>query len=329
MSADNKAPIDDINQTQVDDIFGDAPIFTEEAPKTGINILLDKHIASAARLPMLEVIFDRFVRMVSNSFRVFTSFTVDVEIEHNTIGRFGDYIDALPIPSMIAVFKALELDNFGLVVVDSHLTYSLIDILFGGRKVDPMLKVDGRPYTSIEQGIVDNIVELFLADLSTSFEPVVPITFQFDRIESNPKFATIVRPEDVVIILKLSVKMENRFGKIDLLIPFSTMEPIKKILSKSFLGKQGSKDPVWTQHIENEVYQSKVCLEVLLNGITSNLKSVASMKVGNTIILDKSPDDELSVCIEKVKISSGKLGKVDDNVALMLSDKINVKKFQT
>ncbi|MCE2992855.1 MAG: flagellar motor switch protein FliM [Alphaproteobacteria bacterium] len=322
--------INDIDQNQVDDIFGDAlASSSNDIVQTGINAILGQNSASAGRLPMLEIIFDRFVRIVSSSLRGFTSFTVDVEVLQTKVTKFGEYMDRLPIPSMISIFKAIELDNFGLVVVDSPLTYSLIDILFGGRKVDPLLKVEGRPYTSIEQGIIDNIVELFLNDLSTAFDHVMPITFQPERLESNPKFASIARPEDVIVILKLSVKMENRFGKIDLVLPFSMLEPIKKQLSKSFLGKQGSKDPIWVQHLESEVSNSKIVLDVVLNGITSNVRNIAALKVGDTIILDKTPEDELYLIVNNIRISSGKLGKVDDNVALMLSSDINVKNFQS
>ncbi|MFN8911594.1 MAG: flagellar motor switch protein FliM, partial [Alphaproteobacteria bacterium] len=138
--------INDIDQNQVDDIFGDAlASSSNDIVQTGINAILGQNSASAGRLPMLEIIFDRFVRIVSSSLRGFTSFTVDVEVLQTKVTKFGEYMDRLPIPSMISIFKAIELDNFGLVVVDSPLTYSLIDILFGGRKVDPLLKVEGRP----------------------------------------------------------------------------------------------------------------------------------------------------------------------------------------
>lgn len=317
-----------IDQNQVDDIFGDSK-HVESKALTGINLLLDKNISSSSRLPMLEIIFDRFIRAFCNSLRSFSSFTVDVEIQSVQTMRFGDYIDMLPIPTMIAPFLAVEWENYGLAVFDNHFIYSFIDILFGGRKLQSSLKVEGRPYTSIEINLIQSINELLLADLSLAFEPVASINFQLDRFESNPKFASISRPEDMVIALKLFIKMESRNGSIDIIMPYSTIEPVKKLLAKSFIGEKISRDPAWTEHMRSEIKDSIVELEVILNGITSNLKDVASLKVGDTIMLDKDArDNKFVIAVQKVKISEGELGKVEDKVAIKLCDPLNIGKAQ-
>lgn len=321
----------DVNQNQVNDIFGDASqsVKAYEGEHSGIEFLLNRNVTSTTRLPMLEVVFDRFVRVLSNSYRGFTSFTVDVELEKQETMRFGDYIDSLPIPTMIAVIKAVEWDNYALVTVDSPLTYSLVDILFGGRKLDPSLKVEGRPYTSIEQSIVQSITEIFINDLSSAFEQVTPVTLVLDRLESNPKFATVSRLEDIVIIARIKVKMENRGGEIDLVLPYSTIEPVKKILQRSFISERSSKDPAWSRHMEEELKNTKLQLSVVLNGVTSTIKNMASLKVGDTIVLDKEPTDDIYLTINKMKVSAGKLGKVANNVALKLSEGVDLKKFKS
>ncbi|MFI4984328.1 MAG: flagellar motor switch protein FliM [Rickettsiales bacterium] len=318
-----------MNQDQVDDIFGAASNAEATPVKTGIEQLIDKALSTHIRLPMLEIVYDRFVRVISNSLRNYTSFTVDVDINKISNIRFGDYMDRMPIPSMIGVIKAIEWDNFGLVVIESSLIYSFVEILFGGRKTASTLKVEGRPYTSIEQNIVQSITEIILDDLSTCFESVSPVTFQLDRLESNPKFAAIARPEDVIVSLSLSVAMESRHGKIDIIFPVATLEPVKKILTRSFLGERGSKDPIWLRHFESEISNATLKAEVTLNGKTASLKEAMDLKVGSTIMLDILPTDELSMKISNIKVSSGKLGKVDDKMAIQLSDGINLSKFKS
>jgi flagellar motor switch protein FliM len=229
---------------------------------------------------------------------------------------------------MIAVVKAIEWDNFGLIIIDNSLSYSIVDILFGGRKVAPTLKVEGRPYTSIEQSMVQSIIELLLNDLSSSFEPVSPVTFQLERMETNPRFATIARPEDVALLLSLQVEMESRSGTIELLLPFSTIEPVKKLLAKSFIGERGSKDPTWANHLEEEIFQTKVTIDAAINGKTATIKDVVSLNVGDTIVLDKFANDDIYLRIDGIKISSGKLGKFDDKVAVQLTDDINLERFK-
>jgi flagellar motor switch protein FliM len=254
---------------------------------------------------------------------------VDVEIESNQNMRFGEYIETLPNPTLISIVKAVEWNSFIILRVDESLTYGLIDILFGGRKVEPNLKVEGRMHTSIEQSIVQSIADVFLNELSAAFDPISPITFNLERIESNPKFATIARPEDIAIVLRLKMKMESRSGYIDLVIPHSSLDPIKKILQKSFLGDRISKDQSWQSHMHTEIANSTVTLSVYLNGITSTIKSIANLKVGDTIILDKEPDEDIFITIGKLKITSGKIGKMGDNVAIKLSDEINLNKYKS
>ena len=316
----------DVEQSDVNDIFGDAS--AEEEEVSGIKMLMDKSSESQTKLPMLEVIYDRLVRFLSISYRTYTSFTVDVESNGIVSTRFGDYIESLPIPSMIAVVKSIEWDNFLLITVDSKLTYSLVDILFGGRKIDSEIRVEGRPYTSIEQNVVQNIVDLLLRDLSNSFESITPVSFHLDRLESNPKFATIARPEDVVIILNLVVKMESRSGKIQLVMPYGTIEPIKKLLQKTFLGEKASKDPIWARNLEESIASVNVEVTARLNGVSSTIKNLASLNVGDTIVVDKEPDEDVFVSIDKQNICTGKIGKFDDKVAIKLSNKVNLKKYK-
>lgn len=300
---------------------------TDNADKAGIEVLIEKALNSHIKLPMLDIIYDRFVRVASNSLRNYTSFTVDVDISESKIARFGEYVDSVPNPTMIAVFKAVEWDNFGLVVIESSLVYTFMDILFGGRKMPANLKVEGRQYTSIEQNIVQTITEILLSDLSSSFDSITPITFQLDRLESNPKFAMIARQEDPINHLELKVAMDKRDGKVDIIMPYSTMEPAKKVLSKSFIGERGTKDPTWLRHFENEISQAKVTAEVILSGKTSSLKEALSMEVGKTLILDIMANDELSMKVSGLKVATGKLGKVNDKMAIQMSDSIDIKKF--
>lgn len=306
---------------------GDDHILNKIDNNHGLKSLIDKNNTSQTRLPMLEVIFDKLVMLIANSYRAFTSFTVDAEIEHNTYMKFSDYINSLPLPSMIGVVRAIEWENMLLITIDNSLLYSLIEILLGGRKTESQIKVEGRPHTLIEQNIIVNIIEIFLNDLSVSFEPISPIAFQLDRLESNPKFATIARGDDIVAVLRLQIKMETRVGIIELVIPYSTLEPIKKVLQKSFLGERGSKDINWTNYIESELINVTVDLRAEIKGVCTTAGDLANIKVGTTIILDSEPNDDINVMIDKLKISSGKLGKVNDKVAIKISHPIDLNNY--
>src|SRR3546814_377263 len=183
-----------LNQDEIDSLSGCDEAGAGESDTSGIHAIVNSALVSYERLPMLEVVFDRLVRMMSTSLRNFTSDNVEVSLDNITSIRFGDYLNSIPLPAMLSVFKAEEWDNFGLLVVDSALIYSIVDVLLGGRRGTAAMRIEGRPYTTIERNLVERMVNVVLSDLSAAFDPLSPVTFRFDRLETNPRFATIARP---------------------------------------------------------------------------------------------------------------------------------------
>ena len=124
-----------LNQAEIDSLLGfdEGPAGGEN--RTGMQKIISSGLVSYERLPMLEIVFDRLVRIMSTSLRNFTSDNVEVGIDNILSLRFGDYLNSIPLPAMLAVFKAEEWDNYGLMVVDSAMIYSIVDVLLGGHLV--------------------------------------------------------------------------------------------------------------------------------------------------------------------------------------------------
>ena len=175
-------------------------------------------MVSYERLPMLEIVFDRLVRLMTTSLRNFTSDNVEVSLDRITSVRFGDYLNSIPLPAILGVFKAEEWDNFGLITVNSSLIYSIIDVLLGGRRGQTAIRIEGRPYTTIETNLVKRMIEVVLADAELAFKPLSPVKFNIDRLETNPRFAAISRPANAAILVRLRIDMEDRGGNVELLL---------------------------------------------------------------------------------------------------------------
>lgn len=312
-----------LTQEEIDSLLGFGGDAAEEEEKTGIEAMLDKAMLSYERLPMLEVVFDRFVRMLSTALRNFTSDNVDIDIHSITSLRFGDYVNSIPMPAILSIFKAIEWENFGIITFNGSLVYSMVDVLFGGRKSNRPIRIEGRPYTSIEQNIVRYISELILTDLGAAFDPLSPATFQFERMETNPRFATIAHPSDTVILLQLRVDMEERGGNVEIMFPYVTLEPIKDLLSQVFMGEKFGKDTVWESHLGREIYMTEVVIDAILGKKTTVFKDILDLKVGSTIVLDTKPDDDIILSCKNVDILSGKIGKVEDSVAVSIENILN------
>src|SRR5690349_6098868 len=103
-----------LNQDEIDSLLGFDLSDDEAGERTGIRAIINSALVSYERLPMLEIVFDRLVRLMTTSLRNFTSDNVEVSLDQISSIRFGDYLNSIPLPAIIAVFRAEQLDNFGL-----------------------------------------------------------------------------------------------------------------------------------------------------------------------------------------------------------------------
>ena len=293
---------------------------TASGNTSGIKAVLDQAMQSYERLPMLEIVFEKFIRQLATAFRNLTSETVEVEITEFSSLRFGTYFKTIHSPSTITVFKAIEWENFGLLVLDSNLVFSFVDILLGGKKnIVQNSKHDmARVLTSIEQGIAKQISEAVLNELSTAFEPVSPSTFAFERLENNPNFATICRLGDAIILLKLKIDIDGKADFIDLVIPYKTIEPIKDQLQQVFLGDKFGSDAAWEETMLNTIYNVDLPIEAVIINKPAALFEVVNLKIGDTIIMDQKHDEDVVVRSGNIALFKGHIGKVDDKVAVSL-----------
>ena len=110
-----------LTQEEIDSLLGFSLADVSLSDNSGIRAIIDSAMVSYERLPMLEIIFDRLVRLMTTSLRNFTSDNVEVSLDRITSVRFGDYLNSIPLPAILGVFKAEEWENSGLITVNSSL----------------------------------------------------------------------------------------------------------------------------------------------------------------------------------------------------------------
>jgi flagellar motor switch protein FliM len=305
-----------LNQEEIDSLLGFSLADVTLNDNSGIRAIIDSAMVSYERLPMLEIVFDRLVRLMTTSLRNFTSDNVEVSLDRITSVRFGDYLNSIPLPAILAVFKAEEWDNFGLATVNSSLIYSIIDVLLGGRRGASTVRVEGRPYTTIETNLVKRMIEVVLMDAELAFKPLSPVKFNIDRLETNPRFAAISRPANAAILVRLRIDMEDRGGNIELLLPYATIEPIRAVLLQMFMGEKFGRDPTWEAHLATEIGQAQIDVDAVLYEQRLPLRQMMALNVGDTLMLDLKPDAPVTVRCGDVALTEGRMGKVGDRVAV-------------
>jgi flagellar motor switch protein FliM len=317
-----KEAVDDgriLDQTEIDSLLG----FDNDAgkgSKAGIMELINSALVNYERLPMLDIVFDRLARLLSTSLRNLTSDNVEISLDHISSVRFGDYINSVPLPAMLSIFKAEEWDDYGLMVVDSALIYTLVDVLLGGRRGASALRVEGRPYTTIETKLIERLVHVVLNDLSSAFDPLSPVSFRLDRIETNPRFAAITQSNNAGVLVRLRIDMGERSGRVEIMIPYSTLEPVRELLLQMFMGEKFGRDSIWETHLTRELYQTDIHLSAILGETTVSLDEMVNWKPGSIVMLNTKPEELIEMRVGDNAMFMAKIGQKKGHVAISIEE---------
>ncbi|WP_150525591.1 flagellar motor switch protein FliM [Roseibium sediminis] len=316
-----------LNQEEIDNLLGFNVEDTIAGDQSGIRALINSAMVSYERLPMLEIVFDRLVRLTTTSLRNFTSDNVEVSLDSINSVRFGDYLNSIPLPAILGVFKAEEWDGFGMITVESSLIYSIIDVLLGGGRGTTAVRVEGRPYTTIETGLVHQMVSIILKDMEHAFAPLSPVHFNMERLETNPRFAAISRPANAAILVELRIDMEDRGGTVEIMMPYATLEPIRDLLLQMFMGEKFGRDPIWEGHLASEIHAATIQVDAVLHETHLPLGRILNLDVGQTLVFDREPTDPVTLKCGNIPLTEGTLGKVEDAIAIRVSKNLRKPKM--
>ncbi|MGV8854060.1 MAG: flagellar motor switch protein FliM [Devosia sp.] len=312
-----------LNQDEIDSLLGFDASVGSNVELTGVQALINSALVSYERLPMLEIVFDRLVRLATTSLRNFTSDNVEVTLDSISSVRFGDYLNSIPLPAILSVIRAEEWENYGLLTVDSSLIYSMIDVLLGGRRIGGNIRIEGRPYTTIELALARKMIEIILEDTHRAFEPVTQVNFKLERMETNPRFAAVSRPGNAAILIELRIEMDDRGGKIEILLPYATIEPIREQLLQMFMGEKFGRDATWEGHLATEIYSADVSVEAVLHEQDVPLSKMMAIQPGDTIMFERGPTDPVRLRCGGVELTEAVMGHIGNLVSVRVTRPLN------
>lgn len=278
------------------------------------------------RMPTLDIINDRFSRNFRISLSNHLRRVVDINMESTSLTKFGEFLNSLPIPSCLNLIKFSPLHGIGLLVIEAKLLYSLANLFFGGSELGK-LKVEGREFSPIELSLVKRLVISMITDLSAAWKPVFPLEIQFLRTEINPQFVGVVSPSDVVISVSFEVELEKTRGKIFLMIPYSSIEPIRDRLTSTIHSEQLEVDKSWQKRIINNVAVAQITGNVILGKTEITVSELLGLKVGDVIELDNDVVKELIFYVQGIPKMMGVPVISHNKYALQINKFFSVDQF--
>lgn len=265
------------------------------------------------RMPTLEIINERFARLLRVGLFNFLRRTAEVSVGPVRISKYTDFIRNLVVPTNLNLVQMKPLRGTSLIVFDPTLVFLIIDNMFGG---DGRFhtRVEGRDFTQTEQRIIQRVLDIVFETYAKSWEPVYPIEFEYIRSEMNTQFANIATPNEVVVSTTFIVELGSSTGEIHFCMPYSTIEPIRDLLTSSLQGEMLGVDKRWVRLMTQQIQSAEVELVAQLGGSKLHLSEILNMKVGDVIPLQIS--EEIEARVDGVPVMQCRYGVSNNQYAL-------------
>ncbi|MDB5765025.1 MAG: fliM [Herminiimonas sp.] len=272
------------------------------------------------RMPTLEIINERFARLLRIGLFNFLHRSAEVSIGPVRVSKYSEFIRNLMVPTNLNLVHMKPLRGTALMVFDPNLVFLLVDNLFGG---DGRFhtRVEGRDFTQTEQRIIQRILGIVFETYAKSWEPVYPVEFEYIRSEMNTQFTNIATPNEVVIATTFTIELGPVTGEMHFCMPYSMIEPIRDVLTSSLQGETLEVDKRWIRLMTQQIQTAEVEIIADLGIAKSTLGAILNMKVGDVIPI--VVPEMVEAKVDGVPVMECSYGKLNGQYALRVEKLIH------
>jgi flagellar motor switch protein FliM len=264
------------------------------------------------RMPSLELINERFARLLRTSLYGFLRRTADVSVGPIRTSKYSEFLRHLVVPTNLNLVRIKPLLGTALVVMDPYLVFLFVDYFFGGNGTI-QTRIEGRDFSQTEQRIIQRVLAIISENLAKSWEMIYAVELEFIRSEMNPQFANIATPNEIVVVTTFRIDLGGADGEMHICMPYSMLEPIGDLLRYS-MHSDTLHDNRWTALLGQKIQTAEVEIVADLCTIPFSLLNVLNMKVGDIIPITMPEIIELKA--DNVPIMACSYGKLNGQYAL-------------
>ena len=276
---------------------------------------------SKEHLRTLEIIFEHYGRLLSTNLPVYLRKNVQVSVNSSETVTFSEFTNALSNPVILSILNFSPLTGSIIMELSPNLGFAIIDRMLGGQG-EPLERT--RDFSEIEMTILEKILVICMQLLREPWKNVIEISPILERIETNPQFAQIISPSDMIAIVTLNIKIGEVAGLMNICLPYFTLENIMDKLNTKywFSTMQDNNDEDYQEHIEALIKRVDIPVKAILGHSSISVIDFMNLQLGDIIRLDSSVDSELTVYVGNIKKFTAVPGSSKDKYAVQVTSVI-------
>lgn len=276
---------------------------------------------SKDHLRTLEIIFEHYSRLVSTNLPVYLRKNVQVNVASSETVTFSEFTNALSSPVILGIVNFAPLNGNIIIDMAINLGYTMLDRMLGGNGT-PLDKP--RDFSEIEMTIINRIVVMMTQLLREPWKNVVDISPVLTRVETNPQFAQVIAPNDMIAIITLNMRIGEVEGFVNICLPFFTLEDVMDKLNTKFWFStmQENRDENYEEYLEGMLRKVDIPVRAVLGKSTISVADFMNLQVGDCIRLDTRVDNDMEIYVGNIKKFMALPGANRDSYAVRITSVI-------
>ena len=274
---------------------------------------------SKEHLRTLEIIFEHYGRLLSTNLPVYLRKNIQVNVVNSEACTFSEFSTALANPVLLSIVSFYPLGGNILLELAANLGFAMIDRMLGGPG-NPLDKT--RDFSEIERSIIDKILAACVQLLREPWKNVIDIDPVLERVETNPQFAQIIAPSEMIAIVTLSIKIGDIEGLMNICLPYFTLESVMDKLNTKywFASMKENNEENYEDYIETVVRKVSMPIKAVLGKSVITVSDFVNLQQGDIIKLNSKVDNEMEVYVGNIKKFKALPGSQKDSYAVRVTE---------
>ena len=276
---------------------------------------------SKEHLRTLEIIFEHYSRLVSTNLPVYLRKNVQVAVASSETVTFSEFTNALSNPVILGIINFAPLNGTVIIDLATNLGYAMLDRMLGGSGV-PLEK--SREFSEIELTILQKLMIMFTQLLREPWKNVIDVNPVLNRMETNPQFAQVIAPNDMIALITLNTKIGDVEGFMNICLPFLTLEDVMDKLNTKywFSTMQENRDENYEGYIESLIRRVDVPIKAVLGKSMISVNDFLNLQVGDCIRLDSKIDSDMDIYVGNIRKFTALPGTDKESYAVRITSVI-------
>jgi flagellar motor switch protein FliM len=273
---------------------------------------------SKEQLHTIQAIHENFSRLASSYLAAHVRTVVQINVNSVEQLTYDEVVNTIPNPTIMNIITAEPLEGNIILDIKPSIAFTIIDRLFGGPGDAPE-KVRG--LTDIERTVMERVINGMLEHFAEAWENIVQMEPKLEMMESNPQFAQIVSPAEMVVMITFEVKISDKQGMMTICIPYIVIEPVMNKLNAHFW-YSGSGKKMTAEHLDmlrRNIERAKIPMSVILGNAELTVGELLDLQIGDVVQIDTTVNQPLRVVVGSKTKFLGRPGLVGSKMGMQIS----------